>query len=195
MKINNIFKKDSVFLFRDNEGFTLIEVLVSIAIFVIIFTLGIVNYRQGEHSDIFRLQAFSIEDSIRNVQNMSLTGREIEGIIPNAYGIFLNGVDDNIIIYGDINGNNIFENGIDLIYSTEFLEEDIEFNLHSLNCYTVLNSMDLDIVFTPPEPTVLINNNFTCDSVDISISNDNLDGDWHIYFNAISGITETEFIN
>jgi len=192
-----ILKKFKVFIHLPSQrkGFTLIEVLISISIFIIIFTLTIVNYRQGENANIFRLQSFDVEDSIRSVQNMALTGQKINNFIPDAYGVYFSKVDNKIIIYGDMNDNNIFDNKtIDEIYSSEDLQEDIFFKNHTLFCDgSSGSSAELNLIFIPPELEMIINNNSTCTSSLISLESDDISGNWNIYFDAETGRTWTNF--
>jgi prepilin-type N-terminal cleavage/methylation domain-containing protein len=175
------------------EGFTLIEIIISIAIFVVIMTILMINYRQGGNNDIFRLQAFDIEDSIKSVQNMALTGKEIDDSIPQAYGIFLGGASRDIIIYGDQDGDNVFKKSQDSIYSRNILQEGVNFGEHLSFCDSPIFSDNLDIVFVPPALTVIINNDLTCTSSVIDLRSTRIDGIWNIFFDAITGRAWTEF--
>jgi prepilin-type N-terminal cleavage/methylation domain-containing protein len=192
MEKNNIPNKVFTRLLFRNEGFTLIEVLISMAIFIIILSLTMVNHRQGEHTNTFRLQALNIEDSIRSVQNMALTGKKIDGSTPNAYGIFFSETGNNVIIYGD-DGDNIFDNSNDSIYSEMSLDGGVGFNRYSLFCDGFVAGNSLNIIFIPPQPTMIINNNLTCSSSIIFMESNNVGGEWGVHFDAVSGRTWTEF--
>jgi len=177
---------------KERQGFTLIEVIISMVIFIIILSLSTVNHRQGEHASTFRLQALNIEDSIRSVQNMSLTGKEIAGVIPNAYGIFFDDDGRTFIIYGD-DGDNLFDESKDVIYSEMSLDSGVELYGYNLFCDGVFLSNTLDIVFIPPRPTVIINNTLACSNSVIFVKSSNSDGKWEVHFDAVSGRTWTEF--
>lgn len=179
-------------ILKEKYGFSLIEILVSMTIFMVILTLVMFNYRRGEDSNTFTLQAFDIEDSIRSVQNMALTGKEIDNYMPNAYGIFFGGINGDIIIYGD-DGDNIFNEANDSVYSKSFLHDNISFGEHTLFCEGVKYSIDLNIVFIPPKPTMIINNDSTCSSSVIFLSSSSVDGVWSTYFDTVSGRAWTEF--
>ena len=182
-------------LIKNKPAFTLIEILISMSIFILIFTIVMLNYRQGENNNIFRLQAFDIEDSIRDVQNMAMTGKEIDNFVPDAYGIFLDKASRNIIIYGDKNGDYVFKKDEDPIYSKNILQNNINFSKYTLSCDGNIISSNLNIVFIPPGPTVLINNNPDCTSLIISIDSTTSSGNWHIYFDAVSGKVWSDFSN
>lgn len=184
---------------KNKNGFSLIEIIISVAIFVVILTLVIVNYNHGGYSNIFRLQAFDIEDSIRSVQNMALTGKKINGKPPSAYGIFLDKDDSEIIIYGDKDQDSLFTITDGDPFSKNTLNEDITFNHYNVFCGNSQTDFDtLNIVFIPPNPIMLINDNeheMNCQSVIIPIESTKIGGTWNIHFDAVSGRTWTEFVN
>jgi len=160
-------------ILRKRQGFTLIEILISMAIFVIILSLSMVNHRQGEHMNTFRLQAFNVEDSIRSVQNMSLTGKEIAGLIPKAYGIFFSETGNNIVVYGDFDGDNLFDDSVDKIYSEASLDGGVSFDRYVSSCDGLVFSASLNIAFIPPQPIMIINNISTCSSSIIFMESEN----------------------
>jgi prepilin-type N-terminal cleavage/methylation domain-containing protein len=180
-------------ILKKKQGFTLIEVLISMAIFIIILSLSMVNHRQGEHTNTFRLQAFNIEDSIRSVQNMALTGKEISGSIPRAYGIFFSETGNNIIVYGDFDGDNLFDDSNDKIYSQGVLDGGVGFNRYTSSCGGPVSSASLNIAFIPPQPTMIINNVSICSSSIIFMESDDAGGEWEVHFDTVSGRTWTEF--
>ena len=179
---------------KKGEGFTLVEVLISIAIFLIITTIVLVNYRQGENSSTFRLQAFDIEDLIRDVQGMSIAGKKIEDTIPvNGYGVFLDKIDDEIVVFGDMDSDNLFNEGVDLLYSRNFLSDNINFNKFNIFCDIYSNPNSLSLMFIPPKPLMIINNDSTCTSSVIYLDSDSADGIWIISFDAVTGRVWTDF--
>ncbi len=179
-------------ILKKRLGFTLMEVLISMSIFIIILSLTMVNHRQGEHTNTFRLQSLNVEDSIRGVQNMALTGKEIDGSIPDAYGIYFSETGNNVVVYGD-DGDNLFDDSNDSIYSEMSLDGGVGFNSYTLFCDEFVPSASLNIVFVPPQPTMIINNNSTCSSSIIFMESDNASGEWEVHFDAVSGRTWTEF--
>ena len=192
-----IFKKEEGFTptpLRKMLGFTVIEVLVSITIFIIIMTIVLINYGQGENSSTFRLQAFDLEDFIRNVQSMSLSGKKIEGKLPiNGYGLFLDKNSEEIIVFGDMDNNNSYTSG-DLTYSNEVLNKNINFNKFDIFCDGFVESPDiLELVFIPPKPTMLINDDSTCTSSIIYLESEGVEGIWSILFESMTGRTWTIF--
>jgi len=76
-----------------NRGFTLIELLISIAIIGILFTVTIVNFRQGKYNDDLRLSADRLASDLRELQNFALTGfttsGSATGVPSGGYGIVI----------------------------------------------------------------------------------------------------------
>lgn len=70
MKLINKFQKFQ-------QGFTLIELLVVIFILVLISSISIVNFRQGERQKRVAIAADTITNAIRIAQNYTLAGKEI----------------------------------------------------------------------------------------------------------------------
>ena len=181
------------------NAFTLIEVLVSIAIFIIILGIVIVNYKYSERVTELRLVAYDIEDSIKFTQNMSFTGQKINDQIPSSYGIYVDKSNNSYIIYGDRqvtadpnSGVLGFDSG-DSKYSTTQLPTNIK--ILDLKCSSASNLLSLDISFMPPRGSMRINNLNTYPICYIEIKNLKINGYWRI--NMIPGSSKvwTQFFN
>jgi prepilin-type N-terminal cleavage/methylation domain-containing protein len=73
-------------------GFSLVELIVSITIFLILSTLLIANFYRGRQADDLRLSAQEFAGYLRRVQNLSTAGQSIftptgERVPPGGYGI------------------------------------------------------------------------------------------------------------
>lgn len=70
-------------------GFTLNELLVSSVIFIILATLVIANFRQGQYADDLRISAQTLESHFRRVQNLATAGQALSsGEVPRGgYGV------------------------------------------------------------------------------------------------------------
>ena len=119
--------------------------------------------------------------------------KEIDDVIPKAYGIYFSETGNNIIIYGDEDGDNIFSEKKDLVYSRSTLSNNIYFKGYASECGGIINSASLNIDFIPPQPTMIINNVPECTSVTIDLKSSVTDGGWNIYFDTITGRVWTEF--
>ncbi len=179
------------------KAFTIMEVLVSIFIFVTILGVVIVNYGYSKKVDELMLVTFDLEDSIKFVQSMALTGQKIEGQIPrNGYGIILDKVNNLYRIYGD-NSDLGFQNS-DLLYSTtNFLDFNKNIKISSIKC-TLQNSQEqelpsLDISFSSPRGFMSIAADEDISECAISISNTTMAGYWKIFISPNSSRVWSEF--
>ncbi|MFA6551746.1 MAG: prepilin-type N-terminal cleavage/methylation domain-containing protein [Patescibacteria group bacterium] len=138
---------------RSGAGFTLVELLVSISILMIMSSMVLVNYNISGRNSALLLEAYKFAGDARRAQNMAMGSFELEstGTIPQGgWGIYIpDTADDNIYyIYADMNGNEDYDSGTDVIFQTVALENNIVFTGASVN-----NS----IVFLPPDPRAFIN--------------------------------------
>lgn len=177
-------------IYKKNIAFTLIELLISMAIFIILFSVTIANFRSSKRGDDFKLQTFDIEDSIRAVQNMSLTGEQIDGTLPgNGYGINFNISNNSYTIYGDRSDNffvGIFDEK-DSINSTSVINNIMY--IDDIFCYSVekgdyisLSDLgeNLDILFYPPRASVVVNNNSDYTKCYIKLVDDDIPAFWTV---------------
>ncbi len=72
-------KNSSFFILHSSfsNGFTLVELLVSIAIVGLMSAAALVNFRSGARSDALRLGAREVVSRIRDAQTMAATGRSL----------------------------------------------------------------------------------------------------------------------
>jgi len=67
-------------------GFTLIELIIAIAIVGFFSSFMVVNFRANEKVRTFKNQAMLILDGVKKVQTMALSGTRFNGQLPKAYG-------------------------------------------------------------------------------------------------------------
>lgn len=134
------------------KGFTIIELLVSLGIFIIVTTMVVTNFRGGSRSDELKIAAETIASNLRRVQNMALAGEQVGGITPmGGYGIYFSlGEPSHYIIFADSNGNQKYDMGEDLLDGKIMLLK----NIVITEVQPLVNS---SVVFKPPKPTVYIN--------------------------------------
>ncbi|HBR13181.1 MAG TPA: hypothetical protein DEB69_01110 [Candidatus Komeilibacteria bacterium] len=132
---------------KNQAGFTLVEMMVMLVIFAVIFTLSLVNYRKGERLEVFRLATSGVASAIRQAQTSALTGFGSEADLSPAYGVYFDlAAPDQYLFFKDDDNNQAYSAGLDEVIETVFLPAEIE-----LSGYT--GDGPVSIVFIPPKPT------------------------------------------
>ncbi len=138
---------------KNNLGFTLVELLVSIFIIAIISGIFLANYNFAEKSSGLSMAAQKLVSDIRQAQNFALGLKEFKSNKPKGgWGVYFRKNDNKYIIFADVN-----ENGL---YDTSELFKEIYFsrNLRIVDFDPHNGSVnDAQIVFIPPDPDIEIN--------------------------------------
>jgi len=111
-------------------GFTIIELLVSIGIFLSLFLIVTVNFRAGEYTNALRLEVQKIASDIRKVQTATMTGSTYNGqpIGAGGYGLYFSEATAESIsylIFKDVNANGVYDGALtDIVLETKNLASD-----------------------------------------------------------------------
>lgn len=105
------------------RGFSLIELLVAVSIFLMISTVVIANHSRFNSSVLLGSLAYDIGLSVREAQVFGLSVRGLGGSGPQAfqvgYGVFFNRtLPHEYILFADTNENNRYDAGVDFIVQT-----------------------------------------------------------------------------
>ncbi len=140
----------------NQNGFSLIEMLVSVFILTIITTLSITNYRAGEKKNLLNLESNVLLSNIRKMQNMVLNGSKFnEKEMPfGGYGIHFE--DTSSKIFYDDNSNQVYDDG----------EEVSPIPLQKISLSVSGNNSNL--IFYPPKGQVCVNTD-SCSTCDCNI--------------------------
>lgn len=139
------------------SGFSLIELMVSIAVLTIVTTGALVNYSNFQSDVKLKNTAHEVAVSIRKAQIYGMSVREFQGGFQYSYGVHFSGDSpDSYILFADANGNNTYDG------ASEAVEQ---FNLNrnfkigkfcgDTSCWPG-SITRLDIVFERPTPGVVI---------------------------------------
>lgn len=174
-----------------NKGFSLVELVVSVAIFTIIMSVILVRHSQFSGTLAVENLAYDIALSIRKAQVFGLSVREFKeggGSFNVGYGLhFDSNINDSYIFFVDANRNKKYDD------SSEIIEV---FALNKVNtiskfCAVISSGSEkcsnseityLDIIFERPNPDAIIKSNLVSDlynSAVITIVSPNGD-EWNI---------------
>ncbi|MFZ5363974.1 MAG: pilus assembly FimT family protein [Patescibacteria group bacterium] len=169
------------------KGFTIIELLVSLSIFIIVTAMVVTNFRGGNRSDELKIAAETIASSLRRVQNMALAGELVDGISPpGGYGIYFNlGNPGQYLIFADKDGDLAYDVGEVLADGAIDLADNITLE-------NILPAAASTIIFKPPKPTIYINGGVGDNILGVTVKHSLSGKVKKILVNRISGRVDVE---
>jgi len=166
------------------KGFTLIELLVSIVIIGILTTAVVASSPAAKQGFALMRSSQGLAQDIRRAQVKATAMKEIEGLSPKGYGIYLTtGSPYLYILFADQDGDHTY-NGGDTLIETINLETDVKIS-------ALLPGSPLNIVFEPPNPTVWVNNSSSSSSTITLYLENNVTKIREIFVNS-SGLITTQ---
>lgn len=156
-------KQPSRFFLR---GFSLVELLVAVGIFVVISTVILANHSRFNSSILLGSLAYDIALSIREAQVYGLSVKQFESAFQVGYGIRFAG-NSSYVFFVDTNANRQYDDGVDSIVQSYSLGRG-----HSIARFCGVTSemvercsdsptpiTHLDIVFLRPDPDATMSSN------------------------------------
>ncbi|MCX6798232.1 MAG: prepilin-type N-terminal cleavage/methylation domain-containing protein [Candidatus Falkowbacteria bacterium] len=142
---------------NSRPGFSLPEVITSLAIIVIITAIFLANYKDASKRNDLASSAQNVVSDIHLAQSYALGLAEYNGDVPSGgWGLHFDnttGNSDHYIIFADINSNKRYDSGEEVANSggrTIYFSRDIK--VKEFNHVT----SPLDITFVPPDPITSI---------------------------------------
>lgn len=150
-----------------NAGFSMIELLVTIAILALVSGLVFFNHSQFNSNVLIGNLAYEISLAIRQAQSYGVQVKEVGGSFDEGYGIYFSSTSDEFIIFADTyptaSPNFVYNSGtnsdtvIDILKMTNGNQiEDLCVTLNAVENCTVNN---ISISFLRPDPTAIITAN------------------------------------
>lgn len=145
-----------------SKGFSLVELLVTTAIILILTSLTMPTYRSSNKQLALQRSASKLSQDLRRVQEMAMSTKEVSGSVPYGFGIYFDWLFLNYyILFADLNNNHHRDIGDQDLETIK-----LESGLRVLTLYPV---SVFSIVFSPPDPTVWINDSSSGQTAEISI--------------------------
>jgi len=146
----------------NKKGFTLLEMITVIGIFVVILASSLVNFRKGENTSQLRLSGEILASNFRKAQTESLSGI-INGEIlaSGGFGIYFSLAEPNGYLLFRDDGDNIYDSEQDTELETIILPEGVYIGN--------LTSDPLTILFNPPKPEIIINNEELLNDIEVNL--------------------------
>ncbi len=152
------------------NGYTLVELLVSITIITTLFVITVANLRGGNDNQALLRSAQELAFNLRKVQNLSLSTKKYGVNSVCFYGLKIDTANSYFLYYNDTAGCSgpvmyVGDFATKIDPNPIYLEKGIEFSP---------TSVGKDIAFVPPEPlTYYMNsNNFAPQNIVLRIKSD-----------------------
>ena len=161
------------------SGFTLIELIVSMAIITMITAIFLVNYRSTTRRADLRLTAQRVVSDIRLTQNyalglMSYGANENKVAPAGGWGVVFDSGSGEYSTFADITPNHVYDIGERetdygaLVHNlpTNFIFESLKIKQTN---GTIISVPKVNIIFLPPDPKVFINASESNQEVELTL--------------------------
>lgn len=159
---------------RNKSGFTLIELMIAIAIFSILMTVSVVTLNSGDKNRELKNSALLVLGGIKQMQTMALGGEAINGIVPDYYLIKILKC-----------GSNCSYSLKGIYYDANSVAHEVHFQTSTLP-KTKVSSTSVAIEFFPPRGYATSTYGTTTTVIQLVHTSD-ANIKWCVIFNSISG--------
>lgn len=133
---------------KNQTGFSLIEILIAISIFILLSILVVINFRGNDVETALSNSGLEFSQALRTAQNYGLTCKVFDNDSYSGYGILIN-TQTSYILYADKNENLIYDDDILDVFIQEFyLPENVR-----------VDNLGTNIVFKCPDASICIDAN------------------------------------
>ncbi len=194
-------------LFSRRRGFTIAELLVSLAIIGVLTGLMMANFSSGQRSSEVRFAAEILVNQLRELQTNALTGRLVRVCsggaddkkvcesknppvactggtcaprVPDGYGIHFTAGSSSFLLFDDANANGVYDAGEEL-RTVPYVSTGL------VQLSTSLPGAPLDVVFKPPSAQILINGVAAPDTVTLTLTHSREPIQRHVNIYRITG--------
>lgn len=141
--------------YNKNKGFTLVELLISLAVIIIILAITVPDFNKTRQTFNLSNTARKIALVLREAESNAISIVSLpDGTHPPGYGVYINTTNPkSVILFPDTDGNKM-RNGDDSIYENEYILPDpikISGLKKGASSYT-----EFHIVYSRPDPSITV---------------------------------------
>lgn len=155
---------------NNKQGFTLVEMMVSMAILMFLTTMTFVYFRKSNDAQAVRSTVSALSDAIRTAQNYAQSGKLVNGQVPASFGVSvatISGV-PTAIIYADTSSPANYT--YDAATSTS---PDVVMNTTVLDFISIKNSRSETTIGTGEGNGIVVDGGSPVGTIDISFATPN----------------------
>lgn len=143
---------------KSQAGFSLVELLVSVAILVVVSGLVFFNQSGFNNSVLIQNLAYEISLTIRQAQSYGLQSKGVDDDFEKGFGVYFNMEEpDKLILYSDVDDDFVYGSGDLLIDDLKMTNGNLLDKLCIGDLCSGGEETTLDISFLRPNPTAYIN--------------------------------------
>lgn len=142
-----------------NKGFTLLELLVVLAIFIIITSIILANYPLFRDGVALKKTAQQIAITIHEAEVYAMSVKSFSGQFP-SYGAHFESGNNSFVLFSDVNDNDIYDVGSEEVKIYQIQTNDKIYDLcgnQNSAAPDVCGLASVDIIFIRPNPLVILN--------------------------------------
>jgi len=154
---------------KKSKAFTLLELVVVLAIISLLAAIILVNYRGGEKQSALLRSTHRLAQDLRRAEEMAISSKSFYNAFPKGgYGIYFTEDSNSYILFADCNNNKIYDGGIyvcpdctggsciENVQQEKIEELSLEEGIKIKELFPLSLENSLSITFIPPDPTVTI---------------------------------------
>jgi prepilin-type N-terminal cleavage/methylation domain-containing protein len=145
-----------------SKGFTLIEIMVTVAIFAVITSVILARNSKFDDETLLQSAAYEVALSVRTAQNYGIDVLGQEGNYDSAYGVYFPSVSSSYVLFRDVDGDNVADEG----ETVETYELNRGFTIQKVcslpdanvnpGCESATREEGISILFKRPDPEALV---------------------------------------
>lgn len=174
--------KANSYKLKANEGFTLVELLVTLSLFVVITTIVLFSQSKFNGSILLTNLAYDVALTVRQAQTFGVNVREVSsggGDFQKAYGVHFDATDADskkkfILFIDDVSVNGKYDSSDSIVNTYSVKRGNYIKNICIESACTSVNK--LDITFIRPNPDAIIKGDSYSDAAEAKITISSADG-------------------